>query len=285
MELLEVRVSSLTSYTSCPKRSFANYMHADLQKRFGLRPRKSGVGAAIGTTLHAVVAELMRTKLIQGELFAKDIELALEKVWPSFLKEAGDDCVWDKTTPREYTAREQLRAMAAGFLPALHYISPFKIEQEYKFKISPLGDQAIPILLTGHLDLLDTRYVIHDWKTGKSFPAPHLQMGGYAILLALCEEINAKGIRINFVPRLGITKVDEIPAGYQSESFDVEVCKRAAWTTLKEIQRHYMQWLESGGDPDEIPADNTTYLCTPNHCSAIGTPFCKIGKSCGEGDE
>lgn len=284
-EHIELRASSLGEIGDCSRRAAAKILRDELKERYGLADSRQSVGAAIGTTLHALMAELFRTKLSLGWIGQEHINDAMESVWPTFEKEIENGVIWDAKGPTQHEdiAREQLRNMALAFLPVATYVNPARIEHKYEYLISPLGTQAVPVLLTGHVDVLDTRGEIQDHKTGKEFPAAHAQLGAYAILGRYNDEdINA--VRINFVPRKPISKQNEVVA--RSVRLPLDECIASAWSVIKDFQRHYMEWLESKDrgepDPHAFTANPISYLCTRNICPAFGTHWCGVGNTLSE---
>lgn len=254
-------------------------LHSQLREKHALGADRASVGSAIGTTLHATMAQLFRTKLSVGEVFPYHVDEALDQVWDKFLEEeqkSEEGLIWDQTTKDAITAKEQLNWMAQAFLPIVDRTDPQYIEEEFQWLISPLGEQAIPVMLVGHVDIIDSRGEIHDHKTGKDFPSPHAQLGAYAIL-ARFHEKQVTNVRVNYVPRLGPTKVTEIPSRMRSVRLSLEDCVQSAWNTIKEFQRHYMQWLETN-DPYSFPANPVSMMCTEKYCPAWGSSFCRLGK-------
>lgn len=243
---------------------------------YEIRPGHPSAAAAIGTTLHAGVAELLRLKMATGELTRWDVERATAKAGERFLDETKDGVLWDKTTPHSETALKQIEAMMHALTPLAHRIQATEIEHPLEHWFSPLGKLAIPVKVTGTIDARDIRRWLHDHKTGANLPVAHAQAGGYT---ALCREngLTVDGFVLNFVKRVGVTKLNDQPAPV-TIILDPDECLSAFWNTLKDLQRQY-EAFEKTKDPWEFPANPMSRSCTPNYCNAHGTPWCKVGGS------
>lgn len=276
-EILQIHASALADYGDCPRRAAAKFLYKEIANDYGLATSHNTIGSTIGTVLHKYMAEMFRTKLRLGYLADAHIHTALEQIWPEFEKATEKETIWDKSGPTRHTedARVQLQNMARAFMPLAQYIEPAKIEYEFKHKVSPLGNEAVPIILVGTMDLKDTRNGIHDWKTGKDFPNFHYQGGAYTILNRLHEE-DVSSLTVNFVPRKPVSKQHEVAC--RSVRLNVEECVAAAWSMLREVQRHHIQWLESK-DSWSFPANPQGYLCASSYCTAFGTNWCKVGNT------
>ena len=236
-----------------------------------LAETSNSIAAAQGTSLHAMMAELFKQKLGYGQMNLADAFAVREQ---SFMEEVSKGVIWDATTPHIETAKAQVLAMARALLPIAEMTDPLNVEDELVHDISPLGNEAVPIRLVGHRDLRDRRFEIHDHKTGTEFPACYAQLGAYA-MLTLYKEQEVSAVRVNYAPRLPMSRLHETQV--RSLRLDVDDCMKAAWSTLLEIQTHYMRWLESGS-PWSFPANPYSQTCTPKYCKAYGTgTWCTIG--------
>ena len=275
MDYIELRASSLPGYTDCPRRAAARMFKPELAALgHDIAPARSSVSASIGTALHSMMADLLRRKQAYGSLTPDDITIAVDGVRPAFESELASEVIWDQTTPHLQTAFKQLRAMAGAFLPIARHVEPLFIEQAFTKLVNPVGGDATPVLLTGHLDVMDVRNEIHDHKTGVKFPSCHAQLGAYA-MLAEYNGHEVSNVRVNFVQRLGVTKLDQAEA--QTVRLPLEPCMSAAWSTIKQFQLHYLDWVNSR-EPEAFPANPVSMMCTPKYCPAYGTSFCQLGE-------
>ncbi|MBA3993410.1 MAG: hypothetical protein C0469_07770 [Cyanobacteria bacterium DS2.3.42] len=275
-EYIEIRCSSIPSYGDCPRRSAAKLFRETLvADGFLLNPSRPSAAAAIGTAIHKGVANLLRAKQATGEFIASEVANAAGLAWESFNEETKEGVIWDKTTPHGMTAEAQIRGLLYSFVPILDSITPTHIEVPLEAIISPLGEQAIPVKVTGTMDVRDVMGVIHDHKTGTKQPSPQAQLGGY---IAVCRlnDIEVTGARVNFAKREGIKKTNEGLRAPKPIPFDAEECLSAFWSTVEEIQRHYEKYLEAK-DPWSFPANPMSMLCTPKYCNAHCTNFCTMG--------
>lgn len=296
-ELLIVRVSQLNRYVDCARSQFLGLAEAT-EDESGLRIRsirktvakqghvlaekRNSIAAAQGTALHAMMAEVFKQKLGYGQINLEDAFAAREKAFTEEIckaSESDEGIIWDATTRHFDTAKAQLLAMCRALLPIAELTNPLNVEDELSWDISPLGAEAVPIRLIGHRDLRDTRYELHDHKTGLEFPPCHAQMGGYAIL-TLYNGQECSGVRVNYTPRLPMSRLHETQALTRSLRFNMETCMQAAWAKLKQIQTDYMRWLESGS-PSAIPTNAYSQSCTKTYCEAFDSSWCGEGKISG----
>lgn len=271
-EVLTVSCSALNRYNDCPRSNILRFIRREAESEgYELAPSTPSAAAAIGTGAHAVMAELFRQKMGFGQMnFIDAIATGEEKM----LNEVAKGAIWDATTPHVETAKKQLKALCNAFLPIAELIDPVAVEDELEHLISPLGREAVPIRLIGHRDVKDSRHEIHDHKTGEELPPCYPQLGGYGLLsLYRGEEVSA--LRINFAPRLPVSRLHDCKA--RSVRLDLQECLNAAWSTLLEIQRHYMRWLETK-DSHVIPPNSYSQSCTEKYCVAYNTEWCKVGK-------
>lgn len=280
---LPVRASSLDSYNDCRRSGAANIHYRAIREGgHELGTRRPGGAEAVGTGLHAVMHEVLRHRQMFGQCTREDVTAAIENAKIALKEELKNGFLADKTTPREEVALMQVEALAEKFLPFAQQINPRLVEIKHEYLVSPLGSQAIPVLLSGTIDYLDIFGEIGDWKTGKNFPAAHAQMGAYLILLQyLGYDVN--NLRIIWGSRVGYTVLHKIEV--RAIRFDPEECINAAWATIKQIQIDYENWLQSGGDPWAFGTNNKSQTCTPNYCIAYGTSWCKVGRPVLKGDE
>lgn len=284
-QLIELHASGLSELGDCARRGAAKIMKGEIGKIYGFGETRKGIGAAMGTTLHSMMAQLFRIKLQLGVLDESHIEDALQEIWPKFETEISGNIIWETKgpTPHIDTARTQLRNMALALLPVARFVDPYRIEHDYELDINRLGDYALPVLLKGRPDVISTRGEVHDHKCGKTFPSAHAQIGLY-IILAREHGDRADYAVVNWVPRKGIRSQDEIIC--RSVKLPAEECVAAAYSAIEEFQRHYMRWLESKErgvlDPWAFPANPVSYLCSGAYCLAYETGFCGVGAQPGE---
>jgi hypothetical protein len=276
-EYLEIRCSALSRYADCP-RSAAARLFKDELKGYALAQAHNSASASIGNAVHYMMGDLFKQKMEYGSM---DIDQAIANAEPKFLESLSSETIWDPTTPSITTARAQVKSLCRAFLPIAQMITPIEAEVQREHWVNPLGALSIPVKLTGSLDVCDNKFEIHDHKTGKNFPKPHAQLGGYAILREI-EDLEVRAVRVNFAPRLGIRSVHEIPDKMRSVRFDLEECKLAAWNVIREIQKHYEDFASRRHANDDspewaFPANPYSQICTAKYCSAFGTPWCKVG--------
>lgn len=292
--VIEWRSSWSPGYLDCARKQFVVAHRKELvDLGFELTTDVPSIGSLIGTAAHKLAANLLRTKRDTGSLLVDDIDEAVSSTWDYFNEELANGSVhWDKTTPHEVTAKKQLYAIAEAMVPACQLIDPIRVEESYKTRLSPLGSQAATVIdLSATIDVFDTRRRLYDHKCGARTPKVHPQAGCYLISLIEAGE-DPREFWLNYIPRLGVTKLDEITSSLIP--LDVTECVNSAWSALREMQRHYEDWLimleevKAGKrelDLWTIPANEATQNCTPKYCTAYGTNACKIGGACNRGVE
>jgi len=273
VDQLIIRVSQLNRYNDCPRGNAVRFMRRQIEKDgHTLAETQPSVAAAMGTAVHAMVAELFKQKMQFGEC---DVDEAFDNRETGFIEEISKGCEWDATTNNVDVAKLQLKSLCRAFLPVVSVVDPVAVEDEMEYLVSPLGGEAVPILLIGHRDVKDKHNEIHDHKTtsSKEIPKCHAQLGGYA-LLSMYNGEEVSGVRVNAAPRLPKSRVHE--CAVRSVRFDLAECLAAAWNTLREIQTQYMTYLEKG-DEHVFPANQYSQSCTPKYCSAYNSTWCKVG--------
>ena len=271
-EELLIRVSALPGYADCPRRGFARMFRKNLEKQgYEFAPGRRSIATAIGDGVHAMMADLFKQKISYGTMSVAQAQAAREA---KFLESINDgEIIYDETTRSVDQAKRQMMAICEAFMPIAQMTDMVAVEDELEAVVSPLGDFAIPVRLRGHRDGKDARNEIHDHKTGKEISAYHSQMGGYALLSQLRDE-EVAGVRVNFAPRLPVSRLHETAA--RSFRYPLDECVTAAWQTIRTIQQEFEHYLESG-EEWAFPANPQSQSCTEKYCLAYGTKWCKVG--------
>ncbi len=270
-EYLTVRASQVNRYNDCPRSNAVRFIPNEIEAAgHVLAPTRNSIAVAIGNGVHGMMAELFKQKMGLGRMMLNSAFEAREKTFEESLL---GELIWDATTPHIDAAKAQLKALCGAFLPLAEFIQPVAVEDELSWDVSPLGHEAVPIKLVGHRDVKDNRNEIHDHKTGSEFPSCWAQGGCYAILsMYHGEEVSA--FRVNYAPRLPVGKLHEIQI--RSVRLPLDECIAAAWNTLRDIQLHYMRWLETK-DPWSFPPNPYSQCCNERYCSVFNSTFCKVG--------
>lgn len=266
--MLQLRASMLPGYSDCARRSAARQFKKSVSnKGYSLRETVASAGAQLGTSLHSAAAALLRHRELFTVIQESDVKNTFEKSWEEFKANIRNGVEWDATTRTKYDAANQLIQMIDSIVPFCQSANPSHIESALEAEVTP------GVTLTGHIDLLEHTAVLSDHKTGARMPSPWAQLGAYAML---CQ---ANGI---VVERVAMLYVPRVRADYQPDpihlDLDADEAKRAAWSSLNEITRHYAEF-ERTGDIWAFPANPMSMMCTPKYCPAYNTDACRVGKS------
>jgi hypothetical protein len=220
------------------------------------------IGAAVGTGVHAAAAYQAKEKMA-GRDSSDGHELGIE----TYLKETTDGVIFDTTTTSNNDAFRQIQTLSASVkYEIIPNVSPVSVEPE--------GMSAAweGIELCGRWDLEEPDG-IDDYKSGKLRPA-HAQLGGYSLLRKSHGKPRPERLTVFHLPRVSIKKTYPGSAKY---NYSVDVCERAAFTTLQHIIRDIKNF-QASQEPAAFQANPMSMLCSPKHCSAFGTDFCEITK-------
>lgn len=187
------------------------------------------------------------------------LEIAMQKLG----EEAKDGVEWDDTTPNIQAATFQMRRVIAESYEFAQTITPKAVELEVA------ADAGDGFEITGHIDYLTD--FVRDFKSGALHRPYQAQLGSYA-LLAKANGHQVNGAAIDWIPRAAKTK-PQPPV--ETESYPLDSCERAAWSTIQRIKRDVIAFQKSG-DPYEFPANPMTMMCSERFCSAHGTSFCTM---------
>lgn len=268
---MEVRASSLPGYIDCARRAAVRQYSKEIKAAgYTLRETSPSAGARIGTALHELAAGLLRHRQDGEILDVNVIAQQIEETWSNFSASIKDGIEWDSTTKNSHDARLQLEAMSFSLIPVLQSMLPDEIESAFSAQVPIDG---VDLILTGHLDVLESTGTLSDFKTGAREPSPWSQLGAYA-LLAQAHGKTVDLVQMVYVPRVRTTQDQPAPI---IRELDAGEATRAAWSTLREIARHKTAFDETG-DIWAFPANPMSQMCTPKYCSAFGTDACKIGK-------
>jgi hypothetical protein len=265
-QTIEIHASTLPSYADCPRRSAAKaFGRLVTDAGYEFRKSPAGIGAAVGTAVHAAADHIMQEKIKTDVL--GDIVNAIEIGVEGFKKEISDGVVWDTTTENQNSAEKQIiRLLGSFYSEVAPLIKPKSTEINYRAAI------ADGFELTGRIDLEDLDESVHDWKTGSILKPYHGQMGTYSLLKKSVSLI-PKELVIHYLPRVSIKK--NYP-GAQRIPYDRALCERAAWSILQIIIRDIKNFQRTQ-NPWSFAANPMSMLCSEKFCPAYKTQFCEMG--------
>lgn len=266
--MIEIRASSISSYSDCARRAMADALYSRDGPRLGLRDMIGiNIGALMGTVIHKIVGADMENEGKASEW----LEAELKKESKRF----GGIRFDKKKTPGLSVAASQLRGMAHRVKDMVEeWNMGSVIEKDMSRELSLEGEKFV---LGGRPDRISGDYRIHDLKTGAAWygAMPHAaQLGAYTILSEKGGHVGGDGrikeCLIHFIPR---SADDEIKEG----RLERDACVGMARVGLTTALRAWKNWGKRG-NPDDIDANPRSMLCSADYCRAHGTPFCKISQ-------
>lgn len=275
-----IRCSALSGYSDCPRRGATRLFWREIVAAgFKLRSTRRGIGAAIGSAVHAAAAAVFGEKAKTGRLPPESV--ALDATRDSLNTAIGGESIeYDgprgATHTRAEAESQSLRMTRSYFRVVAPAVRPIIVEQRFEAEVAP------GIVLSGQPDMVAREpHSVRDLKTGARLGSHAPQIGGYA-LLARTHGLDIDEAAIDWVPRTAVGKP-------QPDPVSVEVRVAQAETAAANIIRHIegdLRTFRDGdperhilpGDPWAFLANPSSMLCSPKYCPAHGTEFCKEGK-------
>ena len=257
-----LRASSLTEFPDCERRFAARHL-GDLVGAAGFQLRRlpNGIGAKVGTAVHAGAAHTLRHKMEHGE--TGPVEQAVEQGIESLRAEVASGTVWDDASPTMNIAEHQTKRMVESFSTFVApTIQPVAVEQELVARFSAR------IRLIGHLDIAEDMGV-DDNKTGARQRPNHPQYGSYS-LLRRSNGFEVSRFREHYIPRVSIKQSQPQPT---TTVYPVETCEQSAHAVLGRVEQAIIGF-EKSGDAWQFLPNPASMLCSDKFCNAWGTSFC-----------
>jgi hypothetical protein len=264
-----IRASSAPTLLDCPRRWAGANLGDEIEAATGLRPRATpiSVGAPIGTGVHAVGAELLRSKRDQGSPCAFD--LARDAGMEALDKALADgEILWDGTAGNRNDAQHQVTRMGLAYSEQIvPIVEPLMVEEELRASFAP------GFTVVGHMDdlvLLGGEHRIRDTKTGNTPKGLVAQLGCYS-LLAQSHGRTVQGLDVDYIKRVPLKKAQ--PA-VRSLALDQEAAEGEAWQALQIAVASVTKFRRTG-DMQAFPANPLSNLCSATFCRLWGTPLCR----------
>lgn len=260
-----IRVSSLPQVPDCERRTLArSFPELVATAGFELREIKPSIGAAIGTSMHSIVARGLAARAVDTEIDPEELRnIATE----SLVKETAEGAIWDDTTKDLSTAILQSTRQAWSILDSdIGKESFVYLERELK------ADAGDGFVLVGHVDREESTGLT-DWKSGSVRRANQAQYGGYS-LIKTANGSSIERLREVFAPRVGKTKAQPAPIIVE---YDKKQSERLALGTIRRVKSIVTEFEETG-DPWAAMPNPNSMMCSPDFCPAHGTEFCKSHK-------
>lgn len=262
-----IRASSLPMFADCPRRWAARHIGAEIADAgYQLREVPVGIGAAIGTSVHAGAGQILQHRIDTGRLPA-DPRDAADAAVAELDALTADGVVWDGATGGLNDAHAQVprmvRAFWAGAAPKL---DPVEVEQRIE---APHPDNPL-VVISGQGDVFEADGV-GDLKTGTMQRANAAQYGTYS-LLRRSQGGTVNRITEIFLPRVAAKKDQPMP---ELHEIPVEAAEQASWATINQIVRVLGEFRDTGNAWAWLPNPQSV-LCGDKWCPAWGTEFCRV---------
>lgn len=264
-----IRASSLPMLADCQRRWAARHIAPEIEAQgYQLRQLPVGIGAAIGSSVHAGAGRILQHRIDTGRL-PTDPRDAAEAAVAEFDTLTADGVVWDTATGGRNDAHTQVprmvRAFWAGAAPQL---DPVEVEQRIE---APHPDHP-QVVISGQGDEFEADG-IGDLKTGIRARANAAQYGTYSLLRRSQGHIVNRIVEI-YVPRTPAKRDQPMP---ELHEIPVESAEQAAWATIAQVIRSLAEFRETGDSWAFLP-NPQSILCGDKWCPAFGTSFCRVHK-------
>jgi len=269
MSEIKVRSSYLSHFFDCPKRTLVK-IFPEIKEEYNFIEPPRSIGSVIGSGVHKGIAYALNYKDSQYEPKISDIiECSVNEV-EEIVK---NKVLWDAITPNINAGTGQIEKIDHTFYnQSYRKLNPLRIEHSYSGKISL---NSAKINLSGTPDLINKGKGVDiiDFKTGVALANYQSQLGAYSLLYQTNEKVKPEKLMLEFYPRVRKTK--EVEPSFIE--YDRIFSEKNAYGTLIEISRLY-DLFTAEKDPDYIPANPQSKLCSPKYCPCFGTDFCKVSK-------
>lgn len=281
-----IRASSLSGYADCPRRSAARIFADDVRAAgYDIRILNAGIGAAVGTAVHAAAAEVLRHKLETGGDLpsVSDTEEVAVEALRAEIDGAGGVEYDQRVTPNLNDGQIQAARMARVFRASVAPdIDPLTVEERLEARVSR------DTVVSGQSDILArTPIALHDLKTGAKLGYHGPQIGAYS-LLQRSHGLTVTAASIDYIPRVAAKKPQP---DAQSIIYDLAACETAAVAVLAHMESDIRTFREGDarlriqpGDAWSFPANPSSKLCSARFCPAFMTNFCREHASLGDND-
>lgn len=268
---LRIRASSLAEYQDCPRRWAAKSLWREIEAAgFTLRWLPLGIGAAVGTGVHAGAAYLLNELRVTGEIGdGRRVKDGQECAVVEFRGSIRDGYEPDTITRNDKEGVTTVTNMVDAYAPSIDpECKPVLIEHRLTIK-TPAGAE-----LTGKADLMVADGTIADLKTGKSKPRAAPQLGAYS-LMARAHGHNVSKVAVDWQPRAKPDKDQVAPRRMASVQ---GVAEREALAITDHATRDATAFLNTNDPTNFIPRPQS-FLCSAKYCPAWGTNWCNAWRS------
>ncbi len=272
--IIKIRASSLGNYADCHRRGAATMFRPIIEAAgFVLRTVLTGIGAPIGSGVHAGAHEMMNQKLAQGRIISqRDAE---EKAVVELRDRCADGVTYDREAPEMNAAEQHVLRMTRVYAQQVApKINPIIVEERLEAEVRP------GFVLSGQQDVLAREPGrVRDLKTAKKAAKHSAQLGSYSLLARSHALADVQRLSIDFIQRASLKKPQ--PDAVEI-SVDIGHAETAAVNIIRAIETDLHVFMNGNskcgtlpGDPWAFLANPSSMLCGPKYCPAFGTDFCR----------
>lgn len=267
-----IRASSLPGYSDCARRAATRLFRRDIESAgYVLAETPRGIGATIGTSVHAAAALTLTEKAKTGS--PAPLTTVTDCAVQAYRTESADGLLFDTMTTSAAEAERQVVGMAREYQNAiLPQITPVAVEEQLEAE-TPFG-----LVLTGRSDILarEDGGRLRDLKTSKRRGSHRAQIGSYT-LLAKANGFEVATACEDWIQR-GSAKKPQAPA--RTFEHDVLSAESTTMNVLRHIAHDIAVFREGDehtlpGDPAAFLANPSSILCSAKFCPAWGSDWCR----------
>lgn len=282
--IIRIRASSLGNYADCARRAAANMFRPIIEAAgYTLRTTVTGIGAPIGSGVHAGASTMLHQKRLTGAITS--LRDADEKAVLELRDRCADGVMFDREAAEMNAAEQQVLRMTRVYATQVApKINPIIVEERLEAEISP------GFVLSGQQDVLAREPGrVRDLKTGKKAAKHSAQLGSYSLLARSHALAEVQHLNIDFIQRASLKKPQPdaleiaVDVGH-AETVAVNIL-RAIETDLRVFTQGNPKRGTVPGDAHAFMANPSSMLCGPKYCPAHGTDFCREHAAVAETEE
>lgn len=271
-----VRASALSNWPDCPRRGAARTFKEEiLAAGYTLNETARGIGATVGTAVHAGAALTLKEKVKSGALAS--ISAVTDCAIESYREEAAGGVMFDRETPASNVAEQQIVGMVSAYQKNVACdIEPLIVEERLE------ADTGFGLILSGQSDVLAREPgKLRDLKTGKRQGVHTPQIGAYS-LLSKSNGLQVDTACVDFIQRVSAKKPQPDPV---ITPYNLAQAEHAAVNILRHIHADLKVFREGDAEMRILPGDAWAFaanpssmLCSAKYCPAHGSTFCNEHK-------
>lgn len=230
-----------------------------------MRRLQPGIGAAVGTGVHAGACYQLEVKMKTGEI--GDLKESIEVGIVTLRDETKDGTTYDATTGNMNDAERQIGILVNAYREQVAPgIMPAGLEIQRAASLNNIVE------VSGRTDVETIEGDLGDTKTGSRLQHYGAQLGGYSLLRRSNGAAQPRLAFIDYLPRVPVKKA--FPGACRF-FYDVNTCESQAFGVIKGIVAAVKNF-EKTGDPWAFGANPMSAMCSDKYCPAYGTQFCDL---------